>query len=126
MEKRNIVFLDKFSPEYEAIKEKQIKDKEEALKIFGDYLISLTEICFEKCIDTQKIKISKIENQCIDNCHEKLHKLHYKTFSKFYNEENFNIRRSYDYGDIYDLYNYLDNNKKSENKNLEDKQKTVN
>jgi hypothetical protein len=107
MEKRNIIFIDKYPKEYESIQQKEIKDKQDALKIFGNYLISLTNICFEKCIDTTKIQFSNYENNCLDSCHNKFHALYYKTFVKYYNEEKLNIKRAFDYGDKYDILTYL-------------------
>lgn len=107
MEKRNTFFIDKYPQEYEAIREKQKQEKEEALKIFGNYLITITNVCFEKCIKTDKIYFAKSENQCLEACHKKMHALYNHTFSKFYHEENFSLQRATDYGDMYDFRSYI-------------------
>ncbi len=115
MERRNTIFLDKYPDDFEAILDKQKRDKEEALKIYGNYLISITNICFEKCIDTSRIQMSKSENKCIEACHGKLHKLYYNTFTKFHTEETFNLNRATDFGDKYDFHSYLNRLKLKKN-----------
>lgn len=107
MEKRNTIFVDKYPEEYQAVRDKENQQKEDALKIFGSYLISITNICFKKCIDTERIQLSKNEKNCLESCQGKMHMLYNKTLMKIYQEENFNLKRSTDFGDKYDLQNFL-------------------
>ncbi len=108
MEKRNTIFLDKYPDDYQAIVDKEKQQKAEAIKIFSSYLISLTNICFRKCIDTDKLQFSKNENNCLEACQGKLHSLYNLTLKKFHLEENFNIKRSTDFGDKYDIQNLIE------------------
>ena len=58
------------NPVSPALKEKLERDKankEEATKSFGDYLISITNYCFDKCINSDSIYFSKSEEKCVNN-----------------------------------------------------------
>ena len=107
MEKKNVKFIENYPPEYKEILERQKREKEDAAKIFGNYLITITNICFDKCIKTDKIFFKKSENKCVEVCHNKFTDLYYKTFSKFYQEENFNLKRADGYGEASEFFEYL-------------------
>lgn len=103
MERRKLVVptLSKYMQEKLNL-EKQ--HKEEGSKVIGDYLLSLTNICFDKCVSTDLIYSSSYENKCIERC--------FYTFSESYNYiytkmnnvyKPYNISRGYDYIDLLSL-----------------------
>ena len=99
------------SPQLKEKMDRDKKHKEEASKSFGDYLISITNHCFDHCIDSESIYFSKKEDICIDNFFSKYTEAHQYTLNKFININHFSevntLDRSKDYGDYYGLLGYL-------------------
>ncbi len=107
------------SKELQAKFDLEKQQKEEASKHMGDYLISLTNTCFDKCINTDKIIFTKNEDKCLNSCFYKFSELHFELLQKFKEiNKKINIERSEDYGDYYgflstffDKESYSKNNK---------------
>jgi len=92
--------------------EKETKQKEEVCRVYGNYLISLANLCFEKCIDTESIKFTKKEEKCVHEFFYKFVDAHQYSYYKFINinkisEDPSHIERSDEYGDFYDLLENL-------------------
>jgi hypothetical protein len=97
--------------------DRQEKNKEEASKLFGDYLISITNLCFDKCMNTNEIYFSKLEDKCVENCFFKFSESHLYAYKKFLNinmfteienaSSNVYFERANDYGDYYGLLEYM-------------------
>ena len=58
--------------------------------------------------------MSKGENNCLRSCHDKIHQLYNNTFTKFHNEETFNLNRATDFGNKYDFFSNLNALKEDE------------
>ncbi len=101
-----------YSKELKEKREKELKQKEEASKTFGDYLISISNLCFDKCMLLDNIYITKAEDNCVKNCFYKFSEAHTFSLKKFTNinktVENNTLSRSKEFGDFYDL---LEDNK---------------
>jgi len=103
------------SPQLKEKMERDKKHKEESSKTFGDYLISITNVCFDKCINTDNIFMTKQEEKCIAEFFNKFTDAHIYSFYKFKNinnliDENNNhshLDRSKDYGDYYGFLGYI-------------------
>lgn len=102
--------LTKFVPSKELADklEKQKKQKEEACKSFGDFLISITNFCFDKCINTDLMHFSKNEKKCVEDMFNKFVQAHQYTYDKFLNinsisENSSLLERSEDYGDYFGI-----------------------
>ena len=65
MELRKIVPIPK-TPAYLERLEKERKQKAEASKSFGDFLINISNICFDRCISTDNLHLTKREKRCVD------------------------------------------------------------
>jgi hypothetical protein len=107
MEIKNIIFFP-YSKELKEKKEKEQKQKEEASKTFGEYLISISNLCFDKCMNVDNVYISKSEENCVKNCFNKFSEAHTYSFEKFQKiniliEQN-TLSRSKEYGDYYDIF----------------------
>jgi hypothetical protein len=93
------------SPQLKEKMERDQKQKEEATKSFGDYLISLTNKCFDKCIDTDSIYISINEEKCVDAYFDKYYESHLYALNKFNEINNMTevntFERAKDFGDYY-------------------------
>jgi hypothetical protein len=97
-----------YSKEYPAYQEKEKRKKEEALKQYSSFLISITNMCFNKCINTDSIYFNKTENKCIDSCFHKFTDLNLYAYRKFREiNKPMNFNRAADFGDYYDYLEYL-------------------
>jgi hypothetical protein len=107
MEIKKIAFFP-YSKELKEKREKEIKQKEEASKTFGEYLISVSNICFDKCMNLDNLYITKSEERCVRNCFYKFSEAHTYSFEKFQNinilTEQIPLSRSKEYGDYYDIF----------------------
>ncbi len=89
--------------------QKQKEQKEEISKAYGDYLISVTESAFDKCIQTDSINFSKSEKKCIERYFHKIadaHQIAYKKF-QYINKMSDNpsiLNRAKDYGDFCGMF----------------------
>ena len=100
-------FFVPYSKELKEKKERENKQREEASKTFGDFLISTSNHCFDKCMNLDNIYISKLEENCVKTCFYKFSDAHTYSFHKFQNiniliEQN-TLSRSKEYGDYNDL-----------------------
>ncbi len=112
----------KLSQELLAKREREKKQKEEASKTFGDYLINFSNMCFDKCINVDSVYLSKEEENCIDSTFYKFYDAHLLSINKFRNinfmtEKPF-LMRGDNYGDYHGfLESYLNKlNKQNEKK----------
>jgi len=105
MEVKTVSYKQNISPQLKEKREREKKHKEEATKSFGDYLINITNLCFDKCIIADNIFMSKSEEKCVESFFEKYTEAHSYALGKFQeiNEitESNKFERSKDYGDIY-------------------------
>lgn len=96
-----------YSKELKEKRDREQKQKEDASKTFGEYLISITNLCFDKCMKLDNIYISKSEENCVQNCFYKFSEAHTYSFQKFDNINNLiesnALSRSKEYGDYYGL-----------------------
>lgn len=92
------------SEEQRKAKEELKHQKQEAAKSIGEFLISMTNICFDRCIDTNKIQLSSIESSCINNCFLNYNKFNLIAYEKFYDLHfSKSTERADDYGDYFEL-----------------------
>jgi len=110
MEIKKIVPLS-ISPQLKDKMDRDLKHKEEASKSIGDYLISITNNCFDYCINTDSIYFTKNEEKCIKNYFEKYKEVHLYTLKKFKDIDQFTsintLERSADYGDYHGFLKFL-------------------
>jgi len=101
------VFRNPTSPALKEKHEREKLHKQEATKSFGDYLISITNYCFDKCINPDSIYISKSEEKCVNNIFHKFSEAHHYALNKFeyinISTESDTLERANEYGDYYDL-----------------------
>jgi hypothetical protein len=88
--------------------EKEKKQKAEACKSVGDYLVSVTNLCFDKCIKTDSMIFSKKEEKCVEEFFHKFSEAHHYAYKKFnyinYITENSTFfEKANDYGDYFGL-----------------------
>jgi hypothetical protein len=105
MEVKSLNTKQNISPQLKEKREREKKHKEEATKNFGDFLINITNFCFDKCIEADNIYMSKSEEKCVESFFEKYTEAHSYALGKFQeiNEitESNKFERSKDYGDYY-------------------------
>lgn len=74
--------------------------KAEGAKIIGEYIISLSNICFDSCVNTDVIYISKKEENCLHNCLKKFSESYSYTYNKMNNVyKNVDLSPGLDYVD---------------------------
>jgi hypothetical protein len=105
MEIKKLVFI----PPPIEVRQKQEKIKQqkiEASKTFGDFLINVSNLCFEKCINVTQIYMSKSESKCLTKCYTKFTEAHDYSINKFASLnniiENKTLNRSNEFGDRYE------------------------
>jgi hypothetical protein len=97
MEFRSITLYN-ITPERKKILEERETLRNEAAKTYGKYLVNMTNMCFEKCINTDNIYYSKNEDKCINSCFSKYTDINNYALLKFneINKDiNFNISENY-------------------------------
>jgi hypothetical protein len=113
MEIKTVSFKQNLTPQLKEKRDREKKHKEEATKSFGDYLINITNLCFDKCIAADNIYMSKSEEKCVESFFEKYSEVHSYALGKFQeiNEitERNKFERSKDYGDYYGALTYYFN-----------------
>lgn len=82
MEIRSIIEY-KFSPELKKKFEEKKKHDEEACKIYGNYLINMSNIIFDKCINLERPHFSREEEKCIRSVFYKFSDAHLISMNKF-------------------------------------------
>lgn len=68
------------------LKEKMDRQKEIkqiSSKIYGDFLVSATNICFDRCMDTTRLALSRAEGKCVRTCIDKLYAANECAMQKF-------------------------------------------
>ena len=90
------------SPALKQKREEEERQRNDAARKVGEFMISMTNICFNKCINLNKISLSKKEENCVNSCFNKFSDLNLYSYNKFA-EIDSNIERSNDYGDYYDF-----------------------
>jgi hypothetical protein len=57
--------------------------RNEAAKTYGKYLVNMTNMCFDKCINTDEIYLTRSEDKCIDSCFSKYRDINNHALNKF-------------------------------------------
>lgn len=86
------------SPDRKKILDERETLRNEAAKTYGKYLVNMTNLCFEKCINTDNIYLSRNEDKCIRTCFSKFKDINAYALNKFneINKDiNFNISENY-------------------------------
>jgi hypothetical protein len=102
----------KISQELQTKRDREQKQKEEACKTFGEYLINFSNFCFDKCINVDSVYLTKEEENCISSMFYKFHDAHLHSINKFrkinFKSETHFLLRGDNYGDYYGfLESYL-------------------
>ena len=72
-----------------------------ASKNISFFILKMTDLCFDKCINLNLKYLSKYENKCIDSCFIKYVETNEYAYNKFYNLSKYK-------GDEYDNFDNLD------------------
>ena len=99
------------SPQLKEKRDLEKKHKEEASKSFGDYLISITNVCFDKCINTDSVVLTKKEENCITEFFNKFGEAHHYAYRKFQYINNLTesdpLDRWKDFGDYFGVLEWV-------------------
>lgn len=88
----------------------ELEEKAELSKFLGSYIISSTEICYSKCVNSGDHYFSSLEQKCLKNCVNGLTNLNAHLIKKMYKkcwEKDYTDYLAIDYFDKKDVINLI-------------------
>lgn len=99
---------------YRSPTKREIEIKEEnkvqiatASKNISYFLLKMTDLCFDKCIDLNTKYMTKYENKCVDSCFKKYVDANEYSYNKFYHISRYKGDESDNYDNLNEILKYF-------------------